>query len=62
MYYQQPWWSVYDKWIEAVSRMGMILCEGKKRVDVLVMHPQTTAWTMYDSKNFDDINNLFAQL
>lgn len=61
MYYQQPWWSVYDKWIEAVSRMGMILCEGKKRVDVLVMHPQTTAWTMYDSKNFDDINNLFAQ-
>lgn len=59
MYYQQPWWNVYDKWIDAVSRTGMILNEGKKSADVLVMHPQTTAWTMYDGKNLDDMIKLF---
>ena len=72
MYYQQPWWSEYEKFNNAMSREGMILSKGKKNVDVLVIHPQTTAWTMYDeefgpevteSKNpgikrpIDEINN-----
>lgn len=47
MYYQQPWWSEYDKWIDAVSRIGMILNEGKKQPDVLLLHPQTTVWSVY---------------
>lgn len=47
MYLQQPWWSEYKGFNDAMSRVGMILAEGEKQVDVLVMHPQTTAWTMY---------------
>lgn len=48
MYKQQPWWSDYKKWIDAMSRTGMILAKGKVRCDVLVMHPQTTAWAEFD--------------
>lgn len=50
MYYQQPWWSEYDKFVEAMSRIGMILSKGEKRVNVLVIHPQTTAWSLYDDE------------
>ena len=31
MYYQQPWWSEYDKFNEAMSREGMILSKGNKK-------------------------------
>ncbi len=50
MYLQQPWWSEYKKFNDAMSRIGMILSEGEKQVDVLVMHPQSTAWTLYGSE------------
>lgn len=62
MYYQQPWWNVYDKFVDAMSREGMILSQGKKRVDVLLIHPQTTAWTLFDNgKNhgLDELNEKF---
>lgn len=48
MYYQQPWWCEYKKFNDAMSRVGMILSNGERKVDVLLIHPQTTAWTMYD--------------
>ena len=48
MYYQQPWWSEYKSFNDAISREGMILSLGKKAPDVLLLHPQTTAWTLYD--------------
>lgn len=62
MYYQQPWWNVYDKFVDAMSREGMILSQGKKRADVLLIHPQTTAWTLFDNgKNcgLDELNEKF---
>jgi len=61
MYYQQPWWDEYGKWVDAMSRVGMILTEGKACADILLIHPQTTAWTMYDDKNFEEMNELEAK-
>ena len=61
MYYQQPWWDEYGKWNDAMSRVGMILTESKVKADVLLMHPQTTAWTIYDDVNFDGLKNLTKQ-
>lgn len=58
MYKQQPWWSEYDKFNDAVSRIGMLLSEGEVKADVLVMHPQTTAWTLYDDGGLEAINAL----
>lgn len=49
MYVQQPWWKEYGHFIDAMSRVGMILREGKHPVDVLVIHPQTTAWACFDA-------------
>ena len=62
MYLQQPWWSEYDKWNEAMSRESMILKESRMDPEVLLLHPQTTAWTMYDDTHkdvFDDFHDAF---
>lgn len=48
LYYQQPWWDKYERFNTCVSRIGQILAEGEVEVDTLVMHPQTTAWIMFD--------------
>ena len=48
MYIQQPWWDEYKTFNDAMSRIGMLLSEGDDAVDVLVIHPQTTAWTIYN--------------
>jgi len=39
----------------------MILSEGRKQVDVLVLHPQTTAWTLYNDKDTDALYELQAK-
>lgn len=64
LYYQQPWWSEYDKFNEALSREGMILSQGERKVDVLLLHPQTTAWTLYDNgenKGLRELNGEFLK-
>ncbi|MBO5196943.1 MAG: hypothetical protein J6B85_00250 [Lachnospiraceae bacterium] len=47
MYIQQPWWEEYDRFNDAMSRESRILREGEHKVEVLVLHPQTTAWAKY---------------
>ncbi|MGM9644443.1 MAG: hypothetical protein ACI3X1_05090 [Eubacteriales bacterium] len=51
MYFQQPWWNEYKQFVDAVSREGMILAEGEDCAEVLVIHPQTTVWAMYDGED-----------
>ena len=47
MYYQQPWWSEMGSFFDSMSRIGKLIAEGKVCADTLVIHPQTTAWSMY---------------
>ena len=61
MYYQQPWWEEYEKFNTAMSRVGMILAEGKCEVDTLLMHPQTSAWTMYDAGKCEGIHEYYER-
>ena len=58
MYEQQPWWEDYSKYIEAMSRIGMILTEGSAEYNTLLMHPQTMAWTMFDNDKNEGIDKL----
>ncbi len=58
MYKQQPWWSEYKKFNDAVSRTGMLISQSTVAPDILVLHPQTTAWTMYHYGSLDEINAL----
>lgn len=62
LFYQQPWWDDYEKFLTAMSRVGMILSKGQKKVDVLLLHPQTTAWTLYDDKKNEGLCELNDQL
>jgi len=58
MYVQQPWWSEYKAFVDAMSREGMVLAKGEARPEVLVLHPQTTAWTLYDDQDTTAITEL----
>ncbi len=49
MYVQQPWWKYCKTFNNAMSRIGMLMSEGSENVDVLIIHPQTTAWSYYNS-------------
>lgn len=62
MYYQQPWWSEYNKFNDAMSRVGMILSEGTVKTNVLLINPTTTAWTMYDDDKNIGIEELDKKL
>lgn len=49
MYIQQPWWADYKIFIDAMSRVGMMLAEGKITTSTLLMHNQTSAWICFDN-------------
>ena len=48
LFYQQPWWDEYRAFNDAMSRIGMLLCDGDPQVGVLLLHPQSSAWVCYD--------------
>lgn len=48
MYYQQPWWEDADIFFDTVSRIGMILGEGRETPDTLLIHSMSSAWCLYD--------------
>ena len=52
MYYQQPWWADMKVFFDSMSRIGMLISEGGLNVDTLLIHPQTTAWTIYNGHEF----------
>ena len=54
MYYQQPWWCEMDSFFEAMSRIGMLLAEGKEPADTLLILNQTTAWKLYRGAGEED--------
>lgn len=70
MYYQQPWWEDMDVFVDTVSRIGKILTEGRICADTLIIHPQTTAWRLYNGaldgslssiRKINSINDLFLK-
>ena len=53
MYYQQPWWADMKVFFDSMSRVGMLIAEGGLSVDTLLIHPQTTTWTIYNGHEFN---------
>ena len=54
MYYQQPWWEDMNIFFDSVSRIGMLLAEGRVVADTLLLHPETTAWKLYNGCEPDE--------
>ncbi len=60
MFYQQPWWNRYQAFCEGLSRIGMILENGRCECDTLLMHPQTSAWIMFNTSNDAELDAYYS--
>ncbi len=49
MFFQQPWWDEYKVFNDSMSRVGMILSEGRIKVDTLLMHNISSAWICFNN-------------
>ncbi len=61
LFYQQPWWDKYRSFNDAVSRIVMILAEGEVNFNVLVIHPQSSAWLNFSNSNNHAIEAFYKQ-
>jgi len=52
LFYQQPWWEDEKFFADYLARISYIAGLGKRDVDVLVIHPISSAWAEYS--RFDD--------
>ena len=48
IYYQQPWWDDARLFFDTMSRTGMLLSGGTEPADILLIHPLSVAWCMYN--------------
>lgn len=58
LFKQQPWWSDYKKFNDTVSRIGMLIAEGRVEHEVLVMHSADGAWAGFDIHNNSNAERL----
>lgn len=61
--YQEPWWDKFNLFVDSMSRIGMLLSEGKTECETLLIHPQSTAWILFDgnedNKQIEDYDKKF---
>ncbi|MEG1926850.1 MAG: glycosyl hydrolase, partial [Ruthenibacterium sp.] len=60
LYYQQTWYDEYYRFNDYLARLGQMLSQGKKCIDVLMLHPMHSGWVSYDGTNNDEIKQLDA--
>lgn len=53
-FYQQPWWNNINLLSESLSRIGMLLSEGKVKFDTLLISNNTSIWAEFDGSNATD--------
>ena len=58
LFYQQPWWNKYKYFVDSMSRVGMLLSEGEVVFDTLLIHPQSTAWLLFDNDKNEGLSEL----
>jgi len=47
IFYQQPWWPENRLIADYFARLSYVLSQGQRVVDLLVIHPIGSAWTLY---------------
>lgn len=60
-FYHQPWWEDYRKFNDYFSFCGMMLAENPLPVEVLVVHPQSSAWCHYTGDWFAPVLDFYTQ-
>ena len=46
-FYQQPWWDCEKPFADYIGRLSYAITQGKRDVDILVIHPIANAWCEY---------------
>ena len=65
LYYQQPWWPYNHLIADYFARLGWALTQGQRVVDILVVHPIGSAWSLYSPLRtlpVDELNVQFENL
>lgn len=47
IFYQQPWWPENNLIADYFARLSYVLSQGQRVVDILVVHPIGSAWSVY---------------
>ena len=58
IFHQQPWWSENNLIANYFARLSYALSQGQRVVDVLVIHPIGSAWTLYRPGHTYEIDQL----
>jgi hypothetical protein len=62
LFYQQPWWPENRLIADYFARLSYLLSQGKRVVDVLVIHPMGSAWCLYKPGGTAGVVELDRQL
>jgi hypothetical protein len=62
IFWQQPWWKDNKIIADYQARMCYAVSLGKRRVDVLVIHPIESAWSVFDPSDCTPTDNLNGNL
>jgi hypothetical protein len=65
LFVQQPWWDDYKVFNDYLARLSLLLSEGTRQIEVLLLHPIRSAWTLQcgqDSSESKPYHKAFAQL
>uniref|UniRef100_A9U6Z3 Predicted protein n=1 Tax=Physcomitrium patens TaxID=3218 RepID=A9U6Z3_PHYPA len=65
IFYQQPWWPDYRLFNDYFARLSMLLGEGSRQAEVLLLHPARSAWVLQsgtDTSAIEPYHEAFAQL
>lgn len=46
LFYQQPWWEDYRAFNDYMARLSMLLSEGARQAEALLLHPVRSAWVL----------------
>lgn len=61
LFRHQPWWKYYRTFNDAVSRIGMLIAEGRVSYDILVLHTIETGWILENNngqENYDRVDGV----
>jgi hypothetical protein len=61
LFYQQPWWPYNRYPADYFARLSYALTQGKRVVNLLVLHPIGSAWTMYRPDGSQELAEYDAQ-
>lgn len=62
LFKQQPWWGDYRTFNDKVSRIGMLIAEGKIDHNILLIHPADSAWANFNIKSSAYSQGLVSRL